>query len=183
MAQKVSATSNESAAMKPLSGGGLSYVTLQPANQPLSLVQEHRPAYPNPSYGSNSPEKEKEKETDAEKVVQNGVEPPKASGEPEAVSTPHVPPAVPPPSSPALIAVPVVPPPQTKPQTDANRNNNQSPENPPQDKQDSNKDKSESESNPEKVEPPGLSNFSIILLFLINNIGFFNYFNIIIYLF
>ncbi|XP_043274593.1 bromodomain-containing protein bet-1-like isoform X2 [Venturia canescens] len=154
MAQKVSAAGNESAGMKPLGGGGLSYVTLQPANQPLSLVQDHRPAYPNPSYASNNPEKDKEKETDGDKIVQNGVEPLKTPGESEPQSTLHGPPVTPPVSSPALIAVPVIPSPQTKQQTDANRNNNQSPENPPQDKQDSNKDKSESESNTEKVESP-----------------------------
>lgn len=69
VAQKV-VPGSDSGAMKPLSGGGLSYVTLQPASQPLSLVQDHRPTYqqqPQP-YNSNT-----EKETDDDKsLVSNG---------------------------------------------------------------------------------------------------------------
>lgn len=41
MAQKVM-PGGDPGSMKPLSGGNLSYVTLQPASQPLSLVQDHR---------------------------------------------------------------------------------------------------------------------------------------------
>jgi len=70
MAQKV-VPGSESGSMKPLTGTGLSYVTLQPPSQPLSLVQDHRPSvYQTPPYiGSNM-----EKEPEAEKLIPNGVE-------------------------------------------------------------------------------------------------------------
>lgn len=135
MAQKVTTGGNESASIKPMSGGGLSYVTLQPASQPLSLVQDHRPvAYQNPSYASNNAEKEKEKDKETEvepKVVQNGVEFVKPPVEPEAVA-PAPPLALQP--APAPLALPA-----PKQQTDGNRNNNQSPENPAQDRQEESK--------------------------------------------
>lgn len=101
MAQKV-VPGSESGSMKPLTGTGLSYVTLQPPSQPLSLVQDHRPSvYQTPPYiGSNVEEPE------TEKLIPNGVEITKTETEQD---------------------VPAV----TK-QTESNRNNNLSPENPVQ---------------------------------------------------
>ncbi|XP_014487845.1 PREDICTED: uncharacterized protein LOC106751459 isoform X2 [Dinoponera quadriceps] len=99
MAQKVAGS--DSGSMKPLSGSGLSYVTLQPPSQPLSLVQDHRPSvYQAPSYIGSSMEKEPE----TEKLIPNGVEVAKAELEQD-------------------VPAPVK-------QTDSNRNNNLSPENP-----------------------------------------------------
>lgn len=101
MAQKV-VPGSESGSMKPLTGTGLSYVTLQPPSQPLSLVQDHRPSvYQTPPYiGSNVEEPE------TEKLIPNGVEITKTETEQD---------------------VPAV----TK-QNESNRNNNLSPENPAQ---------------------------------------------------
>ncbi|EFN88711.1 hypothetical protein EAI_03275 [Harpegnathos saltator] len=100
MAQKVAGS--DSGSMKPLSGSGLSYVTLQPPSQPLSLVQDHRPSvYQAPSYIGSSVEKEPE----TEKLIPNGVEVTKTEPEQDV---------------PAAVK-----------QTDSNRNNNLSPENPP----------------------------------------------------
>lgn len=99
MAQKVAGS--DSGSMKPLSGSGLSYVTLQPPSQPLSLVQDHRPSvYQAPSYIGASMEKEPE----TEKLIPNGVEVVKTETEQDV---------------PAAVK-----------QTDSNRNNNLSPENP-----------------------------------------------------
>ncbi|XP_032663760.1 uncharacterized protein LOC116840743 isoform X2 [Odontomachus brunneus] len=99
MAQKVAGS--DSGSMKPLSGSGLSYVTLQPPSQPLSLVQDHRPSvYQAPSYIGSSMEKEPE----TEKLIPNGVEVAKTETEEDV---------------PAAVK-----------QTDSNRNNNLSPENP-----------------------------------------------------
>lgn len=101
MAQKV-VPGSESGSMKPLTGSGLSYVTLQPPSQPLSLVQDHRPSvYQTPPYiGSNM-----EKEPEAEKLIPNGVEIMKTETEQD---------------------VPAVK------QNESNRNNNLSPETPAQ---------------------------------------------------
>lgn len=102
MAQKV-VPGSESGSMKPLTGSGLSYVTLQPPSQPLSLVQDHRPSvYQTPPYiGSNM-----EKEPEAEKLIPNGVEITKTETEQDV---------------PAVIK-----------QNESNRNNNLSPETPAQ---------------------------------------------------
>ncbi|XP_039309556.1 uncharacterized protein LOC105196843 isoform X3 [Solenopsis invicta] len=102
MAQKV-VPGSESGSMKPLPGSGLSYVTLQPPSQPLSLVQDHRPSvYQTPPYiGSNI-----EKEPEAEKLIPNGVEITKTEAEQDV---------------PAVIK-----------QNESNRNNNLSPETPTQ---------------------------------------------------
>lgn len=102
MAQKV-VPGTESGSMKPLTGSGLSYVTLQPPSQPLSLVQDHRPSvYQTPPYiGSNM-----EKEPEAEKLIPNGVEITKTEPEQDV---------------PAVVK-----------QTESNRNNNLSPETPAQ---------------------------------------------------
>ncbi|XP_012232708.1 serine-rich adhesin for platelets-like isoform X2 [Linepithema humile] len=102
MAQKV-VPGSESGSMKPLTGSGLSYVTLQPPSQPLSLVQDHRPSvYQTPPYiGSNM-----EKEPENEKLIPNGVEITKTETEQEV---------------PAVVK-----------QSESNRNNNLSPENPVQ---------------------------------------------------
>lgn len=102
MAQKV-VPGSESGSMKPLTGSGLSYVTLQPPSQPLSLVQDHRPSvYQTPPYiGSNM-----EKEPEAEKLIPNGVEITKTETEQDV---------------PAVVK-----------QNESNRNNNLSPETPAQ---------------------------------------------------
>ncbi|KYM87060.1 hypothetical protein ALC53_03677, partial [Atta colombica] len=102
MAQKV-VPGSESGSMKPLTGSGLSYVTLQPPSQPLSLVQDHRPSvYQTPPYiGSNM-----EKEPEAEKLIPNGVEVTKTETEQDV---------------PAVVK-----------QNESNRNNNLSPETPAQ---------------------------------------------------
>ncbi|XP_050455186.1 uncharacterized protein LOC126853452 [Cataglyphis hispanica] len=101
MAQKV-VPGSESGSMKPLTGTGLSYVTLQPPSQPLSLVQDHRPSvYQTPPYISGNVE-----EPETEKLIPNGVEITKTETEQD---------------------VPAV----TK-QNESNRNNNLSPENPVQ---------------------------------------------------
>ncbi|XP_012530121.1 uncharacterized protein LOC105833160 isoform X2 [Monomorium pharaonis] len=102
MAHKV-VPGSESGSMKPLTGSGLSYVTLQPPTQPLSLVQDHRPSvYQTPPYiGSNM-----EKEPEAEKLIPNGVEITKTETEQDV---------------PAAVK-----------QNDSNRNNNLSPETPTQ---------------------------------------------------
>lgn len=104
MAQKV-VPGSESGSMKPLTGSGLSYVTLQPpvASQPLSLVQDHRPSvYQTPPYiGSNM-----EKEPEVEKLIPNGVEITKTEVEQDV---------------PAVVK-----------QNESNRNNNLSPETPAQ---------------------------------------------------
>ncbi|KAG7210703.1 hypothetical protein KM043_012204 [Ampulex compressa] len=105
MAQKV-VSGSEPGSMKPLSGTGLSYATLQPANQPLSLVQDHRPSvYQTPPYITSNSEKEPE----SEKLIPNGVEiikPEQEQNVPTCVK-----------------------------QSESNRNNNLSPDNPPQDPQ------------------------------------------------
>ncbi|XP_011504683.1 PREDICTED: uncharacterized protein LOC105367613 [Ceratosolen solmsi marchali] len=56
VAQKVvPSTDQASSGMKPLQGTNLNYVTLQPASQPLSLIQEHRaPTYQTP-FSNNIP--------------------------------------------------------------------------------------------------------------------------------
>ncbi|KAL6433900.1 hypothetical protein ACFW04_005843 [Cataglyphis niger] len=101
MAQKV-VPGSESGSMKPLTGTGLSYVTLQPPSQPLSLVQDHRPSvYQTPPYIGGNVE-----EPETEKLIPNGVEITKTETEQD---------------------VPAV----TK-QNESNRNNNLSPENPVQ---------------------------------------------------
>ncbi|EZA60134.1 uncharacterized protein LOC105274707 isoform X1 [Ooceraea biroi] len=101
MAQKV-VPGSESGSMKPLTGSGLSYVTLQPPSQPLSLVQDHRPSvYQTPPYiGSNM-----EKEPETEKLIPNGVEITTKTETEQDV--------------PAVVK-----------QSETNRNNNLSPENP-----------------------------------------------------
>ncbi|KZC13851.1 PREDICTED: DNA ligase 1-like [Dufourea novaeangliae] len=105
MAQKV-VSGSEPGAMKPLPGSGLSYVTLQPPNQPLSLVQDHRPSvYQTPPYASGN----SEKESDLDKLIPNGVEIMKTETE-QTMS--------------AAIK-----------QSESNRNNNLSPDNPVQDSQ------------------------------------------------
>lgn len=102
MAQKVatsgSSASGDANAMKPLSGSALNYVNLQPpappssTNQPLSLVQDHRPqptvyqapaAYNTCNNSGNVPEKEPE----PERTVQNGVEAPGVPSESESSVT------------------------------------------------------------------------------------------------
>ncbi|KAI4502254.1 hypothetical protein M0802_002936 [Mischocyttarus mexicanus] len=104
-AQKV-VPGTESGSMKPLTGTGLSYVTLQPPSQPLSLVQDHRPSvYQTPPYISNNSEKESE----SDKLIPNGVETIKVETEQ---------------SIPASV----------KP-SEPNRNNNLSPENSTEDEQ------------------------------------------------
>ncbi|XP_020299655.1 uncharacterized protein LOC109863666 isoform X2 [Pseudomyrmex gracilis] len=98
MAQKV-VPGTESGSMKPLTGTGLSYVTLQPPSQPLSLVQDHRPSvYQTPPYIESNMEKESE----SNKLIPNGVEITKTDTEQD---------------------IPVVK------QNESNRNNNLSPEN------------------------------------------------------
>ncbi|KAI4489823.1 hypothetical protein M0804_004005 [Polistes exclamans] len=105
MAQKV-VPGVESGSMKPLTGTGLSYVTLQPPSQPLSLVQDHRPSvYQTPPYISNNSEKESE----SDKLIPNGIETIKVETEQ---------------SVPASV----------KP-SEPNRNNNMSPENSIEDEQ------------------------------------------------
>ena len=125
MAQKVVAGS-DSASIKPMSSSGLSYVTLQPANQPLSLVQEHRPSAYQSNSGYSSNISEKEKESEGDKVVQNGVEPAKITAEQVTATV----------TGPTMmtqtVMAPVIVPP--KPQAEGNRNNNLSPENPLQEK-------------------------------------------------
>ncbi|XP_076243050.1 uncharacterized protein LOC143184594 isoform X2 [Calliopsis andreniformis] len=105
MAQKV-VSGSEPGSMKPLSGTGLSYVTLQPPSQPLSLVQDHRPSvYQTPPYVSNN----SEKESDLDKLIPNGVEIMKTETE-QTISA-------------------------TIKQSESNRNNNLSPDNPTQEPQ------------------------------------------------
>ncbi|XP_078046467.1 uncharacterized protein LOC144474933 isoform X1 [Augochlora pura] len=105
MAQKV-VPGSEPGAMKPLPGTGLSYVTLQPPSQPLSLVQDHRPSvYQTPPYVSGN----SEKESDLDKLIPNGVEIIKTDTE-QTIS--------------AAIK-----------QSESNRNNNLSPDNPTQESQ------------------------------------------------
>ena len=105
MAQKV-VSGSEPGSMKPLSGTGLSYVTLQPPSQPLSLVQDHRPSvYQTPPYVSSN----SEKESDLDKLIPNGVEIMKVESE-QTMSA-------------ALK------------QSESNRNNNLSPDNPTQEPQ------------------------------------------------
>ena len=105
MAQKV-VSGSEPGSMKPLSGTGLSYVTLQPPSQPLSLVQDHRPSvYQTPPYVSSN----SEKESDLDKLIPNGVEIMKVETE-QTMSA-------------ALK------------QSESNRNNNLSPDNPTQEPQ------------------------------------------------
>lgn len=104
MAQKVSGS--EPGAMKPLTGTGLSYVTLQPPSQPLSLVQDHRPSvYQTPPYITSNSEKDPE----SDKLIPNGVEVIKTESEQTVTSNIK--------------------------QTDANRNNNLSPDNSAQEPQ------------------------------------------------
>lgn len=110
MAQKV-VPGSESGSMKPLTGTGLSYVTLQPPSQPLSLVQDHRPSvYQTPPYIGGSVE-----EPETEKLIPNGVEITKTETEQDDRARTE------------QEAVPAV----TK-QNESNRNNNLSPENPVQ---------------------------------------------------
>ncbi|XP_034176422.1 uncharacterized protein LOC117602472 isoform X1 [Osmia lignaria lignaria] len=105
MAQKV-VSGSEPGSMKPLSGTGLSYVTLQPPSQPLSLVQDHRPSvYQTPPYISSNSEKDSE----MEKLIPNGVEIIKTETEQNISATIK--------------------------QSEANRNNNLSPDNPTQEPQ------------------------------------------------
>lgn len=88
MAQKVM-PGGDPGSMKPLSGTNLSYVTLQPASQPLSLVQDHRSqVYPSTPYNQSTstpataaapsninPASEREiSESTDSKSVQNGLE-------------------------------------------------------------------------------------------------------------
>ncbi|XP_066589723.1 kinesin-related protein 8-like [Prorops nasuta] len=82
VAQKV-VQSTEAGTMKPLTGSGLSYTTLQPPNQPLSLVQDHRPPIyqPPPYIGSSS-----DKEVEAEKLLTNGIEVSKKENEEETLN-------------------------------------------------------------------------------------------------
>lgn len=102
MAQKV-VPGSESGSIKPLTGSGISYVTLQPPSQPLSLVQDHRPSvYQTPPYISSNLEKEPE----TEKLIPNGVEIAKSETSQDM---------------PAVVK-----------QSDSNRNNNLSPDNPAQ---------------------------------------------------
>ncbi|XP_053983400.1 uncharacterized protein LOC128878849 isoform X2 [Hylaeus volcanicus] len=102
MAQKV-VSGSEPGSMKPLPGTGLSYVTLQPPSQPLSLVQDHRPSvYQTPPYVSSN----SEKESDLDKLIPNGVEIIKAETE-------------------QTMSVAIK-------QSESNRNNNLSPDNPTQ---------------------------------------------------
>ncbi|XP_011302282.1 neurofilament heavy polypeptide [Fopius arisanus] len=80
MAQKVSPGADSTASMKPLSTSGLSYVTLQPASQPLSLVQDHRsPVYPpySSNNGDNKPEPDKSLPNGVEMKPQEQETPPK----------------------------------------------------------------------------------------------------------
>lgn len=112
VAQKVM-PGNESGAMKPLSGTGLSYVTLQPASQPLSLVQDHRPQqnlYQTPAaYNTSNNTSEKDLETPIDKsAISNGVEVPKV----ESTEQQQL----------------IIPPKQNQ---ETNRNNNLSPETSP----------------------------------------------------
>ncbi|KAK0092288.1 hypothetical protein PV326_001769 [Microctonus aethiopoides] len=112
VAQKVM-PGNESGAMKPLSGTGLSYVTLQPASQPLSLVQDHRPQqnlYQTPAaYNTSNNTGEKDLETPIDKsAISNGVEVPKV----ESTEQQQL----------------IIPPKQNQ---ETNRNNNLSPETSP----------------------------------------------------
>ncbi|XP_033190164.2 uncharacterized protein LOC117156861 [Bombus vancouverensis nearcticus] len=105
MAQKV-VSGSEPGSMKPLPGTGLSYVTLQPPSQPLSLVQDHRPSvYQTPPYVSSN----SEKEPDLDKLIPNGVEIMKTETEQN-------------------MSVSIK-------QSESNRNNNLSPDNPTQDSQ------------------------------------------------
>ncbi|CAK9814413.1 hypothetical protein ANTPLA_LOCUS8185 [Anthophora plagiata] len=105
MAQKV-VSGSEPGSMKPLPGTGLSYVTLQPPSQPLSLVQDHRPSvYQTPPYVSSN----SEKEPDLDKLIPNGIEIMKTETE-QTMSA-------------------------TIKQSESNRNNNLSPDNPTQDLQ------------------------------------------------
>lgn len=83
MAQKVVQTS-EAGGMKPMPGSNLSYITLQPPNQPLSLVQDHRaPVYQAPqTYSAPTVEKEAETGQNVDKTsVPNGLELAKAESE------------------------------------------------------------------------------------------------------
>lgn len=105
MAQKV-VSGSEPGSMKPLPATGLSYVTLQPPSQPLSLVQDHRPSvYQTPPYASSN----SEKESDLDKLIPNGVEIIKTETEQTM--------------------------PVTIKQSESNRNNNLSPDNATQDSQ------------------------------------------------
>lgn len=92
MAQKV-VQSSETSAMKPMTGSGISYVTLQPPAQPLSLVQDHRPqVYPaqasttTPTTNYNV-EKETEPETEKQPIP-NGLEGTKTQENVEPQTTP-----------------------------------------------------------------------------------------------
>ena len=141
MAQKVVPVSESSSGMKPLTSSGLSYVTLQPANhpqQPLSLVQDHRPpVYQTPStYSTNNAEKEAE----SEKVIHNGVDSGKSEPEQEQ----------------PVLAKP----------NESSRNNNLSPENPSQEQETQEKKLPESQSETElvavKADTSGLNSRNII---------------------
>ncbi|XP_076632649.1 uncharacterized protein LOC143347408 [Colletes latitarsis] len=113
MAQKV-VSGSEPGSMKPLPGTGLSYVTLQPPSQPLSLVQDHRPSvYQTPPYVSSN----SEKESDLDKLIPNGVEIIKTETE-QTISV-------------------------AMKQSESNRNNNLSPDNPTQEPQKENQSEQE----------------------------------------
>lgn len=107
MAQKVAAATSggsaasgdASATIKPLPAGGLNYASLQsstpaaPTNQPLSLVQDHRPpptptVYQAPAaYNACNSVNVPEKEAEPERTVQNGVEAPGIPSESESSVT------------------------------------------------------------------------------------------------
>ncbi|XP_034951919.1 uncharacterized protein [Chelonus insularis] len=84
VAQKV-VPGSDSGAMKPLSGSNLSYVTLQPASQPLSLVQDHRSQVYQTPYSSNNTERESEADKSA---ISNGLEAIKVAMDQESIALP-----------------------------------------------------------------------------------------------
>lgn len=136
MAQKVVSGTESNSGMKPMNTGGLSYVTLQPPNhpqQPLSLVQDHRPpvyqAQQPTTYSTNNAEKE----TESEKIIANGVE----SSKPETEQEQNCP----------------------IKSNEPSRNNNMSPETPSQEQQTQDKKQLDSQSELEAIKPdttPGL---------------------------
>lgn len=130
MAQKVVSGTESNSGMKPMNTGGLSYVTLQPPNhpqQPLSLVQDHRPpvyqAQQPTTYSTNNAEKE----TESEKIIANGVE----SSKPETEQEQNCP----------------------IKSNEPSRNNNMSPETPSQEQQTQDKKQLDSQSELEAIKP------------------------------
>jgi hypothetical protein len=81
VAQKVvPSTDQASGGMKPLQGTNLNYVTLQPASQPLSLIQEHRaPAYQAP-FANNIPTEQQQQQP----------QPPQSQPQPQAQPQPQL---------------------------------------------------------------------------------------------